>query len=994
MSRIFTVFLILFAGISLIFAQTGKIAGKVVDKETGEPLAGANVLILGTTLGAAADIEGDYYIINVPAGNYTVEATMIGYTGLQQEDVRVSTDRTTPLGFELTATALETEEIVVVAPRVGVKPDVSQSEVTATEQQMANVPLVKDVTSYMSLQPGVRVEGDAEGREMLIRGGGMDQIGMVVDGLTMTNNIEGGPIDIVNLSSIEEVSIIRGGFNAEYGNIRSGLFNVVTKEGSSDLGASIDIRYGFPLQKHRGPSLYDHNNYFVRPFVDPAVCWVGTQNGDWDAYTQGQYVFFQGWNAFVEPFNTDDNPDNDITPEEARNLYIWQHALTGSGALGHPHEGDYGDTPDWNIDLSLNGPLPLFGDALGDLRYFISYRYNFETYTYPAQLAGVTTNNFLAKVNFNLTPTMKVGLEGMHSKMETAGGAAGGENGRGAYFLHVTSPMDINTTVFGLTFDHTLSPSTFYNVRFSFVDVKNDQNKARTYRNTTILRNFGPYAVDEQPWGWLNDPGYVYALADRAVIGGVGGSEINLNKITTLNVKADLTSQVDKYNQVQAGVELIFDDMDVYLADQGFDPTGNFENRWQSKPFRIQGYIQDKLEFKDFIANVGLRVDYNDPNSVFYGVDPYSKYFSRALKDQFLAQVPRVEAEGHTRISPRLGVAHPITENSKLFFNYGHFYDLAVAWDRFQIDYGVSSEGVASLGNPSLNPRKTIAYELGYEQEFADQYLLRVFGYYKDVTEQIGSVNYVNYDESVNYTTFSNDNYADIRGFEIELRKDWGEWVTGWINYTLMVTTNGLIGREFQFQDPRRQKLESLRNPQDDLEKPLPQPYANANIRFMTPQNWGPALGDIHFLDRLSLNALVTWNSGEYWTYPIFTGDRVANNIQWKDQWGFDLRIGKFFNVDRFEFNIFLDIINVLDLKYLTPGDFYFSDEADLRDYIHSLHLPQYAEQKYQDAGLTAGDDQVGDYRSADKPYINMPNVDHLAWNAPRSFILGIRIGF
>ena len=642
------------------------------------------------------------------------------------------------------------------------------------------------------------------------------------------------------------------------------------------------------------------------------MAWVGTQNGDWDEYTQGQYVFFQGWNAFVEPFNTDDNPDNDITPEEARDMYIWQHALQGSGALGHPHEGNYGDNPDWNVDVSLHGPLPLLSNNLGNMRYFLSYRYNSENYTYPAQLQAVTTNNFLGKLNFNITPTMKVGLEAIYGKTETAGGAAGAENGRGAYFLHGTSPMDVYNRVFGLTFDHTLSRSTFYSIRFSYVNVENDQNKARTLRNTTILRNFGPFGLDEQPYGWLNDPGYVYALADRAVIGGVGGSEINLNKINTLNFKVDLTSQVNRHNQLQAGVELIFDDMDVFLAEDGFDPTGNFENRWQSSPVRIQGYIQDKIEYKDFIANLGLRLDHNNPNGLYYGADPYNKYFSRAFKDQFLANVPSEDAEAHTRLSPRLGVAHPITTKSKLFFNYGHFYDLAVSFNRFQLDFGVSSAGIASIGNPSLLPRKTIAYELGYEHELGNQYLLRLTGYYRDVTNQIGAVNFVNFDESVNYTTFSNDQFADVRGFEIELRKDWGNWFTGWINYTYMVTTNGLIGRAFQFQDPRRQQLESLRNPQDDLEKPLPQPFANANIRFMSPANWGPAIGDFHVFDKLSLNSLLAWNSGEYWTYPILAGDRVANNIQWKDQWRFDLRISKLFNIGRnMNFNLFLDIINL-----------------------------------------------------------------------------------
>jgi outer membrane receptor protein involved in Fe transport len=530
------------------------------------------------------------------------------------------------------------------------------------------------------------------------------------------------------------------------------------------------------------------------------------------------------------------------------------------------------------------------------------------------------------------------------------------------------------------------------------VNLETDQFKWRTLRNTEIIRSFGPHQVDEQPWGFLNDPGYVYAIGDEAVIGGVGAPLIDQTKINTINIKADLTSQVNKFNQVQAGVEIILDDIDFWWQYDGFDPTGNELIRWTENPYRIQGYVQDKLEFNDFIANLGLRFDYTQPGGVYYGSDPYSKYFSRVFKNDLESSGIGESAQTSFTVSPRIGVAHPITERSKLFFNYGHFYDLAVAPNRFQINYGLQSTGITGLGNPNLRPRRSIAYELGYEHNFGDQWLLRLTGYYRDITDQIGEVSYENFDASVNYTTFSNDNFEDTRGFEIELRKEWGHWVTGWINHTYMLTSTGLIGQETNFQDPRKQLFESLRNPTDDLEKPLAQPYASANLRVMSPQDWGPDWGGIHWFDRLSLNTLINWSSGEYMTYAIFPEDQVANNFQWKNLWSVDLRISKYFDIDIFQFDLFLDIINVFDLKYMTPSTFDvngFSSENDFQEYIYSLHLPEYAKEKYQgDPRFEAGDDEIGDYRSADKPYINDPDVQQFAWNTPRSVILGIRIGF
>jgi len=426
----------------------------------------------------------------------------------------------------------------------------------------------------------------------------------------------------------------------------------------------------------------------------------------------------------------------------------------------------------------------------------------------------------------------------------------------------------------------------------------------------------------------------------------------------------------------------------------GFDPTGNFLNEWNDKPFRVQGYVQDKLEFEGFIANLGVRFDYNNPNTTYYLSDPYSRYFTRPFKNVLVTEGEGVDSDTKFTVSPRLGIAHPITTNSKIYFNYGHFYQLANPFDMHQIDYGVGSEGIAGIGNPNLLPQRTIAYELGYEHEFEDLFLLRLTGYYRDITDEIGGVQYVNVDNSVSYTTFANDHYADNRGFEIEIRKNWGAWVTGWINYTYMVTTSGLLGREFQFQDPLRQIRESLRSPVQ--EKPLPQPYARANVRFMSPADWGPKLGGFAPLEKISLNFLVEWSTGEYTTWEPVPPFTEQNNLQWEDQWNVDMRISKQFDTDAFDINIFLDIVNVFDFEYLIQDpELAFADDGnDYRDYMNSLHLPIYDDPKYPSGTYTAGDDKPGDVRSSDKPYINMPNLDFLAWNPPRSVILGIRVGF
>jgi outer membrane receptor protein involved in Fe transport len=995
--RIFLPFLFFIITTNIIFAQTGKISGKITDASTNEALIGANVVIPGTTMGAATDASGSYFIINVPPGTYTVRASIIGYAAVSQTNVDVIIGQTSPVDFKLSQSTITTEEVVVTATQPVVKKDVSSSQVVVNAQELVSTPTVENLTQFMGYQAGIQVTGDAENREMTIRGGGAYQIGMVVDGLSVTNNLSGAnPVSLVNLSAIKQVKIIKGGFDAEYGNIRSGMIDIVTKEGgASKYSGSVDVRYSPAQLKHRGPSMYNWNNYFVRSYVDPAVCWVGTQNGSWDKYTQGQYPQFEGWDKFVQDYNSH-NPGSQLTPQQARDVFIWQHNIDGAGALGHPSPGVWGDKPDYNVDASFSGPVPLVSKSLGNLTFFSSYTHNTETYTYPTEIPAITTDNAMIKLNSRIASDFTVGAEffyqkSINSNSGGAGGAGAGGGSRIIYFPDVMQPIDNYQRVFGLTVNHVLSNSTFYTARFSYVESNTNEKRPKYIRDTTTIKTIGPFNLNEEPNGWLNQAGYVYALVDQSVIGGIGGGEFNQNSISTLDLKLDLTSQLGDYNQIKTGVEFISDKYHVYNGVMDFDPTGNTLTQWDKSPLRFQGYVQDKLEFQGFVANVGLRADYLDPNTYWYQVDAYSQYFSKVFKSQFAQEVPKTNSLGHLYWEPRLGISHPITENSKLYFNYGHFYSLPDVYTMYNLNNGVPSSGIADLGNPNLKPAKTIAYELGYEQEIFNTFLVRLTGYYKDITNESGPVQYINYDQSVNYTTYANDHYGDTKGFELELRRDFGAWVTGWVNYTYMVSEDGLIGREVQYQDPRQQARYGFRNP--IVNKPLPRPYSNANINIMSPKDWGPTIGETHFLDQVSLNFLVTYMAGEYITWEPVAPYTAQNNLEYKGQWNINLRISKYFDIAGMQYSIFLDINNLFDFKYLTGGG--FSDDSDFRDYLNSLHLPLYAEAKYKNnPQFTSGNDQVGDYRSSDKPYINMPNEDSWAWNPPRSFQFGIRASF
>jgi hypothetical protein len=154
----------------------------------------------------------------------------------------------------------------------------------------------------------------------------------MTDGLMVVDNRSNRPMMMVNLSAVKELAIIKGGFNAEYGNVRSGLINVITREGSpSAYRGSSDIRRRNAGLKHGGPSMFNWDNFWLRPYLDPAVCYVGTTA--WDKETQERYPSFGGWNAYSKKILADANPTNDRTPEQCRELFMWDHRAEGSAAL-------------------------------------------------------------------------------------------------------------------------------------------------------------------------------------------------------------------------------------------------------------------------------------------------------------------------------------------------------------------------------------------------------------------------------------------------------------------------------------------------------------------------------------------------------------------------------------------------------------------------------------------------------------------------------------
>ncbi len=228
---------------------TGTIAGVVLDGSTRSPLAGASIALQNTELGTAADPDGRFLVANVPAGTYSVEASMIGYQPQVRTIVVVNPSRTTELSFRLARSRIELAEVTVKAeyfPRVKDAP-VSERNFSAEEIEVAPGGL-GDIQRVVQAMPAVVSSGDQD-NEIIVRGGNPNENLFLIDGIDVPfpNHFgsfasQGGPINMLNPILIREVDFIAGAFPARFGTRSSSVLDIGLKRGSLEgLDGSIDL---------------------------------------------------------------------------------------------------------------------------------------------------------------------------------------------------------------------------------------------------------------------------------------------------------------------------------------------------------------------------------------------------------------------------------------------------------------------------------------------------------------------------------------------------------------------------------------------------------------------------------------------------------------------------------------------------------------------------------------------------------------------------------
>lgn len=1026
-----------------VLAGNGKITGRVIDRESREPLPAANVVIthsvvkdgvevrLSRSLGAATDVDGYYFIMDVQPGVYTISASLIGYGTTIQKLVKVDLDRTITLNFELSTASIQTEQVVVTAKREIIKADVSATQEVITTARIEQMP-VNRVDEFLGKLKGVELVSNSEGNGLSIRGGSIRETDVRLDGMSLQDPRSGNSYLAFNSTTIQEMQVLTGGFEAKYGGIQSGLLNVVTKEGQRErYTASIKVDVSPAGQKrYFGTDPYSNDSWIYKVYAGQYAMDGIRTKADSQA-VPSQFWEFRGWNDKTQAVNA---KIDSLTP--AQRLDLWK--------LQHP-QYTYNNKPDYFVEGSITGPvpgasIPIFGSYAEKSTFLLGFKYENSQFAFPL---GARDNYLDWNGQVKLTSAfenIKLSLNAMYAKIQTLSGGLGSSYG-GALADQSSSFGFLNSTessvksqaaligganynqlfnksrlqffdqryfVGGGKLTHALSSKAFYTLDFQLGYT--DQNLQPFKMDTTgganmvsfqnsknpnvYYRFFVPeYGSPNASTNWGSDPLETFRMYG-------GAQRVDSSYTYTYQLKGDLTAQLGRHNQLETGFSARLEDFFMYSGTWFQAQLSYTPDTWQyvkAHPLQLGMYVQDKLEFEGMIMNAGLRLDYLNPFRNGYQVSlPLSADYMTLMNDiynnlpgtagsyerwtYFRDLVgnppgwPETENRVQIYLSPRLGVSFPITEASKLYFNYGHFYQRPRT--QFMYDTYVV-QGSVAVPTPDLNMERTVSYEFGYEQMILNDFLFNVTAYYKDITNRPLSKTFYSYDHDVIVSQYLPDGYKDIRGVELRLEKPLGRFVSFSAMYDYMVSSTGQSGLQAFFENRLEAKEEERTA---NLTTPVPLPRANVNLNLHTPNDFGPEFAGINWLGSIYTNLFFEWRAGgSFLLNPEEPDPKLRHNIDIVNYWNVDFRASKAFNTDFGSIEFVITVKNLTNNKWLSIGNM---TQTQYSEYKNSLLTP--------DKG---GNDKWGQYESEDG-HIKTGWYEAPVFLNPRRITLGARLNF
>ncbi|HPG42049.1 MAG TPA: TonB-dependent receptor [bacterium] len=832
------VILLVFLATGVFAGSAGKISGVVTDAATGEGLPGANIVIEGTTMGAASNTDGIYNVLNVPPGIYTLRAQMIGYKNVSVQNVKVSIDLTTKINFQMQETVLESgEEVTIIAERPMVVKDLTASTAVLGAEEIATLP-VTEVMDAVELQAGLIKDS---GGGLHIRGGRSGEISYWIDGMPVTDVYDGGSVVEVNKNMVQELQVVSGAFNAEYGQAMSGIVNIATKDGSNDFGGSITTYYGDYLSGHDDIfSHIDHLNPAAIRDVDGSLQGALIKDKLF-FYVNGRYDYNDGYLYGQRRYNpgavTGTVTMNSDLLAEIAPMYL----RGGKDVDGNNHSFEYILGSSAVIDSMV-----VFNNLATEVRTnpdSFAYYYNkFRALHKNGQGDGawVPMNSEeklygQAKLVYRFTPSLKLAYNYIYDKVDYREWS-GFDHERDFKYNPDGAPSKYrygSTHIMQLT--HAVNSNTFYKVGVSYFNKSFDKY---VYENDHDPRYVHSDLAIQQP----------YSFKTAGTAGTALDNSVFRRETKTWLGKFDLTSQVTNTHQVKTGVEMRTHDVyredyvlrpalgqltidpvwdGPYIKTEIWPDSTTYHSQYRHKPLEFSAYIQDKMEFNSLIVNVGVRFDYFEPDGVvltdesdpniYNPIKPENRYHdygtdgianthdpdgteNNNIREAGETSVTLAERQAYWykdatakfKLSPRLGVSFPVTDRGVIYFSYGHFLQIPHFERLYQnpdFELGSGTGNVGVIGNADLEPEQTVSGEIGLQQQLADDIALSITGYFRDIRSLTGTraEEIEIFGGSARYSKFVNSDFGLVKGIILSLNKRFSGGLSATVDYTLQL---------------------------------------------------------------------------------------------------------------------------------------------------------------------------------------------------------------
>lgn len=842
-----------------MFGQTtGKIAGKVVDKSSNEALLGANISLVGTSMGSAANLDGEYFIINIPPGQYDLKVSMIGYAPLIFKNVSVSVNRTTTINAELEAEDVALSEVVVTVKAISDKKDQTSSIKNVSGDDIKTLP-VESVGDVIGLQAGV-VQGH-------FRGGRSTEVSYLVDGVSVTDGYSRENYKVeIETEAVQDMEIITGTFNAEYGRAMSGIVNIVTKEGSEKFHGSASGS----LSNYFTP----HNDIFTGLKAGDAA-----RNQDYKLQLEGplykNYITFftnfryqdnNGYLNAIRRFNVNDYTDFSHADINDGVKTQWDAVINGDTYYSE-HTGDNTYVPmNWSKDYSFLGKLTF--RPIGGFKFSLMYTKNYnemQNYEHYYKYKPDGRRVYYDKSDFYLFQLNNVLSENMFHDIK-------------------------------VSYKHSLTDNYLYKDPFDPGYVADNYGKSG-----------GGFSTGGQDKGYnaveLNDLNVKYDITwqlntHHSLKTGFDYTRHDLTKTIVIvrDIKYGTAAQEDFYYDPTTG-KIVFNPYEPEILDQAVS-----SDNYNKKPYEFSAYFQDKMEYEDLVINFGGRYDYFNSNTVYpTQLRNPGNQLSYPENPERMSEYPKAKAR--TQFSPRFGLSYTLGSAAVLHFSYGHFFQMPPLYALYQNSRFLVPSGnfETIIGNPNLKPEKTVQYEMGFWQELQEGLGFEVSVFYRDIYDLLTAAVITTYNQ-VKYGYYGNKDYGNVKGMEMKLDYAFDPF-TIFVNYTLQYT-RGIADNPSSTYTRAGQNM-------DEISKLIPLAWDQRHTLNISANYENENYG---------LNLTGTFNSGITYTYkpvaesPLSKQTLFPNNQHRPAT--FDVSLKGHYDVglvDNVKMRLFVSVYNLLD---------------------------------------------------------------------------------